>query len=234
MAGTLTEGVRLGALLLAVAGCTTTGPAGAPSTTAARSAREPAGEALPSVPAPAASAATPDGALLRLCPMTVLNAPAAMADGVVARANARVAVNGRRLRVAPADDVCLSSGFGRRNGRLHSGVDYYTKGDPMVVAAASGVVRLAAMRADYGNMVVIDHGGGAFTVYGHLARFADGLKEGRPIADGAPLGPIGATGRTTVRHLHYEIRTGEWRDPAGVFGLEARDPFSLPRAAADS
>ncbi|MBY0421528.1 MAG: M23 family metallopeptidase, partial [Parvularculaceae bacterium] len=184
--------------------------------------------------APAAASVDAKTAAVRLCPMTVVNAPDADQDGVVARAGTRVAVDGLSLRLAPANDVCLSSGFGLRNGRLHRGVDYYALGDSVAVAAASGIVRKAMRRDDLGNIVVIDHGGGVFTMYGHLERFADGVRAGETIGDGAPVGPLGATGRTDVRHLHFEIRRGEWREPAGVFGLEAQDPFSLPRVAAES
>jgi murein DD-endopeptidase MepM/ murein hydrolase activator NlpD len=179
-------------------------------------------------PAPVAPpvAASLEEADLFLCPMNVVNAPDADASGRIVGATREVVVRDVTLLLAPVSVGCVSSGFGLRNGRPHRGVDYYaTSGDAL--AAGAGVILEAATRADFGNMIVIDHGGGVFTRYGHLAAFAGDIGPGRPVAAGDRLGLIGQTGQARAPHLHYEILTGEYRLPAGSFGLVSIDPFSL-------
>ena len=115
----------------------------------------------------------------------------------------------------------LSSGFGYRpdpfNGArgLHPGLDISTdKGSP-VVATADGVVESTAWNGNYGNLLVIDHGFGVRTRYGHLQRFA--VKPGAKVRRGDLVGHVGATGRTTGAHLHYEIlANGQLIDPMGL------------------
>lgn len=167
---------------------------------------------------------------IRLCPTEINNPPKADSDGVVATTATRVVVKGVFLRLAPATKSCLSSGFGVRSGKSHQGIDYYSATDGSALAAAAGVVRFASFRSDYGNMVVIDHGAGVFSLYGHLEAFAPAVRIGARLADGAELGRIGMTGAAGAKHLHLEIREGVWKEPAGVFGLAAVDPFGLPRA----
>jgi murein DD-endopeptidase MepM/ murein hydrolase activator NlpD len=103
----------------------------------------------------------------------------------------------------------LSSGFGNRpdpftgSRGLHPGLDISTdKGRP-VVATADGVVESAEWNGNYGNLLVIDHGLGIKTRYGHLSGFA--AKAGSRVRRGELIGYVGATGRTTGAHLHYEI-----------------------------
>ena len=76
-------------------------------------------------------------------------------------------------------------------------------GDP-VYATADGKITTAAMAGNYGNLVVIDHGYGIETRYGHLSAFK--VREGHAVKRGDLLGLVGATGRTTGSHLHYEVR----------------------------
>ena len=184
------------------------------------------------VPEPRQTGAAPSSAAAEgdivLCPrMSVSNAPRASADGVVREAGASVRYKGVELLLMPATKSCLSSGYGSRNGRLHKGVDYYTQEDGAALAAGDGVIVEALSRSDYGNMVVIDHGNEVFTRYAHLARFGSDVREGASVRQGQPLGPIGATGATSVRHLHWEVLTGDYNTRAGSFGLEAVNPFSL-------
>lgn len=103
----------------------------------------------------------------------------------------------------------LSASYGTRedpfNGGLahHSGIDISTdKGSP-VYATAAGTVESARWNGDYGNMVVIDHGFGLVTRYGHLAGFA--VQPGATVERGTIIGYVGATGRATGPHLHYEL-----------------------------
>jgi murein DD-endopeptidase MepM/ murein hydrolase activator NlpD len=86
---------------------------------------------------------------------------------------------------------------------FHQGLDISTdKGQP-VFATADGTVESAAYTGEYGNFVVVKHGFGLTTRYGHLSAFA--VKPGQTVQRGAILGYVGATGRATGSHLHYEI-----------------------------
>jgi len=86
---------------------------------------------------------------------------------------------------------------------FHQGLDISTdKGQP-VYATADGRIESAAYTGEYGNFVVVQHGFGLTTRYGHLSAFA--VKPGQAIRRGAVLGYVGATGRATGSHLHYEI-----------------------------
>jgi murein DD-endopeptidase MepM/ murein hydrolase activator NlpD len=104
----------------------------------------------------------------------------------------------------------LSSSMGNRADPLtgekdfHPGLDISAdKGDP-VYATADGKVVSAAMAGNYGNLVVVDHGYGIETRYGHLSAFK--VRDGQAVKRGDLLGLVGATGRTTGSHLHYEVR----------------------------
>ncbi|MBI4815718.1 MAG: M23 family metallopeptidase [Deltaproteobacteria bacterium] len=89
------------------------------------------------------------------------------------------------------------------NGRLesqHYGLDLDGRAGEPVAALQGGIVVMSAMRFNTGGTVVIDHGNGLFTAYFHLSRRL--VREGAPIAAGAVLGKVGATGRVTGPHLH--------------------------------
>jgi murein DD-endopeptidase MepM/ murein hydrolase activator NlpD len=80
------------------------------------------------------------------------------------------------------------------------------------MATAEGTVAFAGWHSDYGNMVEIDHGYGVATRYAHLSKIL--VKAGAPVALHDRLGFVGATGRVTALHLHYEIRgDGRARNP---------------------
>lgn len=104
----------------------------------------------------------------------------------------------------------LSSTMGNRSDPLtgekdfHPGLDISAdKGDP-VYATADGKVSNASAAGNYGNLVVLDHGYGLETRYGHLSAFK--VKSGQDVKRGDLLGLVGSTGRTTGAHLHYEVR----------------------------
>jgi murein DD-endopeptidase MepM/ murein hydrolase activator NlpD len=104
----------------------------------------------------------------------------------------------------------LSSTMGNRSDPLtgekdfHPGLDISAdKGDP-VYATADGKVSNAAAAGNYGNLVILDHGYGLETRYGHLSAFK--VKAGQDVKRGDLLGLVGSTGRTTGNHLHYEVR----------------------------
>lgn len=106
----------------------------------------------------------------------------------------------------------LSSSMGNRADPLtgekdfHPGLDISAdKGDP-VYATADGKVTHAASAGNYGNLVIVDHGFGLETRYGHLSAFK--ATHGQKVKRGDLLGLVGSTGRTTGPHLHYEVRAG--------------------------
>lgn len=105
----------------------------------------------------------------------------------------------------PADGPITSS-FGRRWGRAHTGVDIDGATGSTVVAAQSGSVVLAGWKNGYGNTVIIEHGNGVQTLYAHLSRI--GVRNGAQVARGQFVGTVGATGNVTAAHLHYEVLVG--------------------------
>lgn len=115
----------------------------------------------------------------------------------------------------------LTAGFGQRadpftgSPGFHPGLDISAdKGRP-VVATADGVVESAEWNGNYGNLLVLDHGFGIKTRYGHLSAFA--AKAGARVQRGDLVGYVGTTGRTTGAHLHYEIfANGQLINPLGL------------------
>jgi murein DD-endopeptidase MepM/ murein hydrolase activator NlpD len=103
-----------------------------------------------------------------------------------------------------------SSGFGWRDdpfhhrARFHSGTDFRGKYGTAVLAAGDGVVKSTGWIGGYGNIVQIDHGGGVVTAYAHLSRFL--VKRDDVVIAGQPIAKVGATGRSTGPHLHFEVR----------------------------
>ena len=103
----------------------------------------------------------------------------------------------------------LTLGTGTFGGgtEFHSGQDIRAPRGTPVYAAANGVVTLAGTQSGYGNIVVIDHGDGLTTRYGHLSKIEATL--GEEIKRGDLLGQVGSTGRSTGPHLHYEVRLND-------------------------
>lgn len=104
----------------------------------------------------------------------------------------------------------LTSTFGTRWGRLHGGLDISAGGvyGQPIIAADSGTVILAGNQGDgYGNYVIIDHGNGYKTLYGHMSSVA--AYTGQQVAQGEVIGYVGSTGNSTGSHLHFEIRVND-------------------------
>jgi murein DD-endopeptidase MepM/ murein hydrolase activator NlpD len=108
----------------------------------------------------------------------------------------------------------LTSGFGWRWGRMHEGVDIAVSNGTPVVAAKAGVVIVAGWMGGYGNLVVVDHGGGVATAYGHNTSVTVGV--GQEVAQGQLIAYSGNTGHSTGPHVHFEVRiNGGAVDPMG-------------------
>lgn len=125
---------------------------------------------------------------------------------------------------APLEFSRISSGFTNarfhpvlKEWRAHRGVDYAAPTGTPVKATANGTVSFAGTQRGYGKLIVLKHSGPYETAYGHLSRFASGLKNGARIKQGDIIGYVGMTGMATGPHLHYELRVdGVQRDPSKV------------------
>ena len=122
-----------------------------------------------------------------------------------------------RLATIPAGwptEGYLTDGFGyRRNpfgggsGESHEGQDIAASWGTPVRSTADGLVVYAASRAGYGNIVVIFHGNGITTRYGHMSQIT--VEPGQRIRRGDEIGKVGSTGRSTGPHCHYEVRQND-------------------------
>ncbi|GAA0378255.1 peptidoglycan DD-metalloendopeptidase family protein [Bacillus horti] len=113
----------------------------------------------------------------------------------------------------PAVGGKVSSGFGPRWGRQHNGIDISSVRDKTIKAADNGKVTTAGYHRGYGNYVVIDHGNGYETLYGHLESIS--VSKGDVVQTGDKLGVMGSTGNSTGIHLHFEIiKNGRNLNPA--------------------
>jgi murein DD-endopeptidase MepM/ murein hydrolase activator NlpD len=104
----------------------------------------------------------------------------------------------------------LTAGFGERldpfsgEGAFHTGVDISSEYGTAVRATADGVVIGAEEHVGYGRLVVLDHGFGVTTFYGHLSAF--NVTPGQRVNRGDVIGYVGVSGRSTGPHVHYEVR----------------------------
>ena len=103
----------------------------------------------------------------------------------------------------------VTSGFGNRTSpftgkkQFHAGIDISNKTGTPIVAPADGVVTYAGRRGSFGKMVMINHGHGLVTRYGHLSKFE--VKVGQKVKRGQKIARVGNTGRSSGPHLHYEV-----------------------------
>jgi len=107
----------------------------------------------------------------------------------------------------------VTGSFGERidpfngEGAFHTGVDISTNYGQAVIAPADGVVIFAAEAGGYGQLLILEHGHGISTRYGHLASFATAV--GQTVRRGDVVGYVGRSGRSTGPHLHYEVRIND-------------------------
>ncbi len=137
-------------------------------------------------------------------------------DRLMTRARKAIAALPSRWPVRGA----VNSEFGKRlspwtkTPEFHGGLDISASTGTPVRAPAPGTVVFAGSHAEYGVAVVLDHGNGVRTVYGHLSKL--GVREGQQVQRGIQLGSTGNTGRSSGPHLHYEILVkGQSVNPRG-------------------
>jgi murein DD-endopeptidase MepM/ murein hydrolase activator NlpD len=121
----------------------------------------------------------------------------------------------------------ISSGFSMRVHpvfnvwKAHKGVDMAAPSGTPIRAAGDGVVDFAGVSNGYGNMVVLKHWSNYSTAYGHMSRFATGMRKGQKVHQGDVIGYVGSTGWATGPHLHYEFRIGDTAtDPMALKNLQ--------------
>jgi len=136
-----------------------------------------------------------------------------VSDAIAAQLNASNGVSGApggcEFRPVPGPIV---SGFGARENPIgggsgfHTGVDIAAPMGTPIRACKAGKVVIASWQGGYGNAVVLDHGGGMGTLYGHQSSMA--VSVGQTVASGQVIGYVGSTGNSTGPHLHFEVRLG--------------------------
>ena len=113
--------------------------------------------------------------------------------------------------------------------RAHQGVDYAAPPGTPIKATGDGKVMLAGRKGGYGNTIMIQHGQSYRTLYGHMQRFAAGVRTGSQVKQGQIIGYVGTTGLSTGPHLHYEFQiNGKHVDP-----LSQKLPMADPLAGAE-
>lgn len=125
---------------------------------------------------------------------------------------------------SPLEFTRVSSSFSRgryhpvlHRVRAHKGVDLAARKGTRIKASGDGVVKFKGRKGGYGNVIILQHRNQMQTVYGHLSRFAKGLRKGQTVEQGDIIGYVGMSGLATGPHLHYEfLLKGIHRDPMKV------------------
>lgn len=133
----------------------------------------------------------------------------------------------------------VASGFGYRNDpftkirKFHAGMDFSAKTGTPIYATGDGVVTTADNKSSgYGNHIVIRHGFGYETLYGHLSKYK--VKAGQKVKRGDVIGYVGSTGRSEAPHLHYEVhKNGEVINPINFYygNISAKEYILISKLA---
>jgi len=111
----------------------------------------------------------------------------------------------------------ITSGFGKRDGEFHNGIDIAQEEGTEIKASADGIVSYSDFRPTFGNVIIILHKDGFATVYAHCKKNL--ISVNCPVKQGDIIGLVGKTGRATGAHLHFEIRNrGKPDDPLLYLG----------------
>lgn len=130
----------------------------------------------------------------------------------------------RQFLRAPLDFTRISSNFNLarlhpilNRIRAHKGVDYAAPTGTVIKVAGEGRVSFVGLKGGYGKVVIVEHGAGISTLYGHMSRFAKGMRVGQRVNQADTIGYVGMTGAATGPHLHYEYRiNGAHQNPRTV------------------
>lgn len=135
----------------------------------------------------------------------------------------------RMLMRTPVNGARLSSRYGSRRHpvlgyrRKHKGVDFAAPRGTPIMAAGTGTIVRSSRYGSFGNYVRIRHTDGYSTAYAHLSKYARGIKKGRRVVQGQTIGYVGATGRVTGAHLHYEVlKNGRQINPMSLSTLSGK------------
>jgi murein DD-endopeptidase MepM/ murein hydrolase activator NlpD len=150
-----------------------------------------------------------------------IDALQAVSDQIAARIRAAQAQHSSGATTTPSAAGLIwpvsgpvTSPFGWRWGRMHTGIDIGVPYGTPIRAAAAGTVSYCGWEEGYGNFVVIDHGGNLATAYAHQSQIA--VACGQQVAQGDVIGYVGCTGHCFGPHLHFEVRVdGNPVDPLG-------------------
>ena len=153
--------------------------------------------------------------------------------------------NGKSMRAAflraPLEFRRISSVFGGREHpifggwRMHKGTDYAAAAGTPVRAIGDGVVIRAGWGTGYGNVLEIRHRNRIVTRYGHLSRYAAGVRVGMRVVKSQTVAYVGSTGWATGPHLHFEVLVnGQQRDPRTALNTTGGDPIPVSERAAFS
>lgn len=127
--------------------------------------------------------------------------------------------------VANKDLTKIASGYGMRidpiynTPRFHAGMDFTAKTGTDIYSTGNGKVTFAGWKQGYGNCIIIDHGYGYETLYGHCDKLL--VREGQSVVRGKTIATVGNTGRSTGPHLHYEVMVrGQHDNPAKYYFMD--------------
>ncbi|WP_102407139.1 M23 family metallopeptidase [Parabacteroides bouchesdurhonensis] len=127
--------------------------------------------------------------------------------------------------IANKDLRRTASGYGvridpiYRTPRFHAGMDFSAKVGTEIYATGNGVVTFAGWKQGYGNCLMIDHGYGYQTLYGHMSKFK--ARVGQKVTRGEIIGEVGNTGKSTGPHLHYEVMVhGKHDNPSKYYYMD--------------
>ncbi|MFB0992657.1 MAG: M23 family metallopeptidase, partial [Rhodospirillales bacterium] len=144
--------------------------------------------------------------------------------GYIDRLESLQTVMARIPLTAPLSNYRVTSQFGKRRDpknkkwSAHYGLDMASASKSKIYAPASGVVTFAGWKGNYGRLIVINHGAGLKTRYGHLHSFL--VKKGQRVKFRDKIGLLGNSGRSTGAHLHYEV----------VFNGKSKNPLNFIKA----
>jgi murein DD-endopeptidase MepM/ murein hydrolase activator NlpD len=131
-----------------------------------------------------------------------------------------------QARLEELPTLCPVTGWMSRGFEVgvdgHAGIDFAGETGTEVVASAAGVVQFAGWDETFGNVVILDHGDGVTSLYGHNDSLL--VESGETVSRGRPIAHLGNTGRSSAPHVHFEVRLeGEPLDPACLLSWSSRD-----------